>query len=42
MVKSKEQRIKELEIRIEKLSANPGVNGSLIKKAQRQIRKLSA
>lgn len=38
---SNEARIKELELRISKLETKPGVNENLIRKAKRQMRKLS-
>lgn len=38
---SNELRKKQLELRITKLSVNGGVNMRLIKKAERQLRKLS-
>lgn len=41
MTMSNENRKRELEIRIAKLSTNPGVNANLIKKAERELRKLS-
>lgn len=41
MILSKEIRIEQLKSRIKKLNTNPMVNANLIKKAERQIRKLS-
>lgn len=41
MYVTKEQRVKELELRISKLEASPTSNERLVKKAQRQIRKLT-
>lgn len=41
MIISKENRIKELQLRIKKLEINPTENANLIRKAQRQIRKLN-
>lgn len=41
MTISKENRKRELELRIAKLSAKAGTNGNLIKKAERELRKLS-
>lgn len=38
---SNELRKKQLELRIAKLSINSGANARLIKKAERQLRKLS-
>ena len=38
---SNELRKKQLELRFAKLSINGGVNARLIKKAERQLRKLS-
>lgn len=38
---SKEARKAELQLRIAKLSTNAGINAKLIKKAERELRKLS-
>lgn len=40
MIISKEARKKALELRIVKLSAKPVTNANLIKKAERELRKL--
>jgi len=40
MMYSKEIRIEQLRLRIAKLLANPIANANLIRKAERQIRKL--
>lgn len=41
MLVSKETRKLELQLRIAKLSINAGVNANLIRKAERELRKLS-
>lgn len=42
MVRNKEVRVAQLAMRLDRLNMNPGVNSNIIRKVNRQLRKLQA